>query len=381
MLVPCVASIWSVCLVSSVLFVKTDAKRRRYFCDTWDEAELASVFGRFEKVYPSASMLYHRFRRMVGHGNEIYFVFNNRTFYTELIQIDQLADEELGPTSFLLGDIYVDEQVEDLTPYELFGRPGLNMGGHFYSSKNNYVCEFYRINVYDTTDIPDDPMHSELYKEYFHLDFSDGTPKRVDRSHLNKVRPQDDFRLGNQNLKQILNGVHPYKEINYVILIETDALKVAILNPIENFSGKHGNPEFSNKFSLVIQYWPKKGRFKDTLLTDEFGGRKVSRAEKRLDHLMFAYLLRVDAQNPVNYELFLIEVNSPQLEYPAIRLRLGYFTFRDRKATEWSVQISMDELLSCHTWDGKQIQEEARGIYYDRQSKVFYIFIKRFYLR
>lgn len=343
---------------------------------------MASLYGFNFKHYPTSKALYHRFLRIVGHGDEILFVFNNRTFYTQRIEIDELADEEHGSTSFLLGDIYVAEQ-EELTVYDLFKRPGLNIGGQLYNSKNAYICEFYRVNIFNTRENPDEPTHFKLYNEYFHLDFSrDGTPRRVDRSSLDYVPPQDEFRLGNHNLKQMLTGVRPYKDINYMFLIETDDLKVAAFNPIDSFSGKHTHDtEFANQFLLVIQYSPKKGAYKDQVLDEEFGGNKVDRNRMRLDHMMFAKLLWVDAQNPVNFDLFLIEVHSGQVAYPLIRVRLGYFTFRDKNATEWSVPITMDELLSCHTWDAKEIRGEARGIFYERKSKVFYIFIKRFYLR
>lgn len=78
--------IWSVCLLLLIVLA-VNAKRRRYFCDTWEDAVQASVFGKYHHRYPSAIGLFFRFRRIVGHENEIYFIFNNRTFYTEFIQV------------------------------------------------------------------------------------------------------------------------------------------------------------------------------------------------------------------------------------------------------------------------------------------------------
>lgn len=294
------------------------------------------------------------------------------------IQVDELADEDLGPTSFLLGDIYIDEEVEDELPSHLINELGLNVGGHLY--RKEQTLEFYRINVYNKFENPQDPVHFELHDYYFRLDWSSGRPKRVNLNQLSKIPPEDDFKFGNKNLRELLKGGHPHDDINYEIIYETDDLKLVILNPLDSFYTKDGKP-YSNKFSLVIQYSPKRGRFKDKLITEEFGGRDVAEEQMRCDHLMFGYPLKVDQQNPANFEVFLMEVFRPPTNYPCIRIRLGYFTFADQKAAEWTRQITWDNLLSCHTWDSDEMHTEARGVYYDKRSKAFYVFIKRFYLR
>ena len=387
MLVSCV--IWSICLLSVIV-----AERRRYFCDTWEEAKQASVFGEFEHRYPTAFGLFYRLRRIIGHGNEIWFLFNNRTFYTERIEIDELVDEDLGPTSFLLGDVYIDEREDKLVYWSLRKR-GLNVGGHLYRSTtslatggNDEVFEFYRVNYQDSLDNPNNPLHYELYEYFYHLDFSGGEPKRTELGEMYKLRPEEDFRLGNQDLKLLLEGTtKPFERINFALLIETSDLKLAILNALDSYSGKYSQDEFPNHFGLIIEYSPKRGPHKDKLFIDEFGGYKVSWLQKRLDHMIYGHLLKVDTQNPVNYGLFLMEVYKPfsgtdqPRPLPSLRFRLGHFIFQDKTATEWTFQVTWDHLLSCHTWDSNEMPVDARGVYYDRASKAFFVFIKRFYLR
>lgn len=280
------------------------------------------------------------FKRLIRH-DKIYFVLKNRIIFTKLPKLfknsDLTRDE---PNDLLLFENFnFYQQINDEIDLPDSIPTNYTVYGHYYETATNQTTELYFMK--DNKQLSNN--ESQLLDNVYELDFKGDVLAK--RKELKKI---PDFLkvefINNKSDTQYMNAIidqdyHLFVEFTGSIVIK--------------------GQKFTN--SLLAYYIDFKNGTKLTFFSN-FSDPKVFVVDFDVQtYSMFYFGLQKDFSN-IDLAIFSFDLIKRQL-------------FVDKN----QVNFDFDELVSCITPFTNERQ--IKGIFYDKATRLFFIFIKRFYLK
>lgn len=341
MLCRCVAVLF-IALLAVVLRVRT-ASISRYFCDNRDKDS-------------ETHDLKNSFKRFFRHEDKLYFVFKNRVIFGRQPTNDADTDATTN-SSLVLFNLYeqpnIEKELEDIHIQK-----GYQIMGYYKDRQKGFSLEMYGQD-----------KHLEKRNQFLpyglQLSFSGVVAERTKKIRLDEVKT----RFGELSVLT----EHP-----------------AIVKYIE-ISDREPNYRLLTMLSYYSEHSKKEGKYRNELMVNyslELGKHSgVHYAHRIYDFpdlkWFVVYVNEFDPKNTTRIDWFLIGVNEDTykidfLHFPIFELNKSIDS-NDYAKHRVDLILTYDELFSCHC--PFKLDRELKGIYFNPRSKVFYVFIRRFYLK
>lgn len=298
-------------------------------------------------------------QRVLRHDDKIFFVWPNRIVFTKLLRIDE--DESAGKTkdSLVIGRLYEQEHKESRPSPELNPRPeDYQVVGHYYARSVNQTVELYGA-----------PQKSDFYKDGYELSFNYTLAKQEGKVRLDLIKP-DHFQYS--SLYQAL--IDPNVQTQYVNFVDDEKFNLYVNFAIFKYE--------KGRMKLRSSVYAKDGHFLSTPLSGYFD--KISGTE-----LFVTYFGGQSVPEPFSVNWYVLAFESSH-NRPRKRISFLYFKMEEDTTglkasrspsivSQMHVKTDFEELFGCHSPFTNERQ--VKGIFYDSTSQLFFVFIKRFYLR
>lgn len=274
-------------------------------------------------------------KRFIGHGktNKIYFIFKKRIVFVKILSNVQIGSDKSLRFSNLNLIFYEQENNELTLPKSI--PTNFKVFGHLFEMKSETVHELYFINQANQSKV------NEIFEKAYLLNFDESNERTIgERTKLELIN--------NQFIKKELNNLPNIQYFNLFKFNET-------FKTIYKYHSTKLNSTSDWTISVVLCI--DNNRITETLSTKEnvkfFTTFSISQFE-------ISVISINDKLNFVNYEL---------------NYNKRFVTFQDKL----NISFDFDEFFSCHT--SFTNLRQLNGIYFNRNSTMFFIFIKRFYLQ
>lgn len=282
-----------------------------------------------ESAYVQAA---NSLKRFVRYRDKLYFVFDKKTIFTRLPQLER---DDQNRSFFIHYNFYEQVAQEDTLPVSAESK----VIGHLHDAGTTQ--EIYSDGQSSQEEVYLDGRSGELCasEKAYDLTFSDKLAKRDQPVNLNA----DLYRHLNEKLRCKTSYVQALKDQAGLTVFGFNE-ENRTLTVERRLSSDQFQEAFRLNFSTNVRFFV------------------VSKFEDQENFIEFQLIWVDDATSEIAYESYLI--HKPQ---PGLIERQTQF------------KASLDELFSCHTRARKP--REFKGVFFDRITGKFYIFIRRFYLQ
>ena len=297
-------------------------------------------------------------QRIIHRKGTTYLIFQSRILYFKNLIFEPVPDSTMP--KLLQRNVYEIENKE--TPLTELGVPAeYRVMGYVHDDKTRTLVELYAPKVQTKTE-------TEYLEFGYKLKFDSSLPPgtRTERINVNDLWTYywlDDKQKERLKVKDVLvfQGTTKYVEI-----YDGDSHSAYAKNYFVTYSFQYLDLQFCftvwNRVSTAFCY---------NFATEEYKWMK--------SFVSYMTNVKMDSSGGhVEFDLYIFGVEEDN----AIHLFYHHFKSDWGKALlqkELKLRWTFDDLLSCHTpWTD---QRQLKGVVYNKKSKIFYVFVKRFYLK
>lgn len=333
-----------VLLMLSVQRVRTRTPISPYFCDSKDKID--------EILKPASN-----FKRFFRYQDQVYFVFKKRVIFGRQPLNDDNTDSKVN-SSLVLTNLYEqpnnEPELKDIQirhDYQVMG---------YYKNRTGFILEMYAQDGYKERKNKILPVGRQLA-------FTDVLAERTKTIRLDQVRT-------NFENRHLMTVVEDAAIVKYADL-QDRAANYQLLGKFSYYSNySQSGRERQNELMIVYSF-------------DVGIHRGVSYHHGIYDFpdlkWFVVYAKEIGPVNVTRIDWFLMIVREKTFDLKFIHFPI----FELNKTIEPSdyvkhrvdLTLNYEELFSCHTPFSSE--RELKGIYYDQATKVFFVFVKRFYLK
>lgn len=336
-------------LVVSVVRAWDYYNGNRFFCDNEDQ---------IREVQNAKDTL----KRLIQRRGWIYLMFENRILYTRVP--DSWLITDLNRPVLLQNNIF-EIPVKEQALAELGIPDGYRVMGYVHDEKQNALIELY------STEGERGVGENEILGFAFRMSFNSTAPPgtRARRIKLNEMWTY--FWLNNPVKKYMAKDLLTYSGPTKYIEIYDGNLHVNGHNFFVTYSYRYLDLE------LCYTFWNRP----ETAFCRKFENQEYKWMKSFLSYLAKIWVDALKGEIWFDWFVFGVEEDHA-INFIHYRFRSSDFTAQTMYyniTKHLNIRWSFDDMLSCHTpWTDRR---QLKGVYYHKRSKIFYVFVKRFYLK